>query len=364
MDNYMAKQIIMIVFLLFNIIGECKSQELIKLFLNESFEATDSLNASYIRVVKIENSRFYITEQNVKGETTHYGEYISVNPWVEDGITMHYIKPDQLYAKGSYQNVKLVGDWLYYNQDQTVDTVSYDLDNIKSITEDCSSINYKKRFNRKETMEIHSVVDSFNVFFENNFHLPARTRKNTLTFNANIHFLLEDDGLIQCLKINDIDDEDLITEIQRIVSKFSYVKKSKKPLIIDFDLMFDGRIFIKYESKDGSIVEEGYRDAYVIVEEMPSFDGKGHEHFEDFIAENITYPEQAGKYGIRGVVFVQFIVEKDGSVSNVRLIKGVDPLLDNEAIRVVKSSPKWEPGRQKGEPVRVVVNIPIMFSPR
>lgn len=364
MNNYRFKQVSLIVFILFIVIGECKSQEFIKLYLNDNFEATDSLNASYIREVKIENGRFYITEQNIKGQITHYGEYISVNPWVEDGKTMHFIQPDQLYAKGSYQNGKLAGDWLYFNQDQTVDTVSYDLVNIESITEDCSSINYTKRFNRRETLEIQSVVDSFTEFFENNFHLPARTRKNTLTFNVNIHFLLEDDGIIQCLKIKDIEDEDLITEIQRIVSKFSYVKKSKKPLIIDFDLMFDGRTFIKYESKDGSAVDEAYRDAYVIVEQMPSFDGKGYEHFVEFIAENITYPEQAGKYGIRGVVFVQFIVEKDGSVSNVRLIKGVDPLLDNEAIRVIKSSPKWEPGRQKGEPVRVVFNIPILFSTR
>ena len=97
-----------------------------------------------------------------------------------------------------------------------------------------------------------------------------------------------------------------------------------------------------------------------LVEEIPSFSG-GERALQQFLARTIRYPVEAQQNGIMGKVFAKYIVEPDGSISNVRIEKGVHPLLDAEAIRVVKLMPKWKPGRQKGEAVRVSYTVPINF---
>ena len=98
-----------------------------------------------------------------------------------------------------------------------------------------------------------------------------------------------------------------------------------------------------------------------VVEVMPQFPG-GQIAMMKYIMENIKYPEQAMKEGIQGRVAVRFIVEKDGSISDVKPILSVHPLLNKEAVRVVESMPKWTPGKQNGKPVRVRFNVPVMFK--
>ena len=100
---------------------------------------------------------------------------------------------------------------------------------------------------------------------------------------------------------------------------------------------------------------------YDVVEVMPQFPG-GQTAMLKYIMENIKYPKQIMEEGIQGRVTVSFIVEKDGRVSNVRLLRSVQPALDKEAIRVVKSMPKWTPGKHNGKPVRVRFNLPVMFK--
>ena len=98
-----------------------------------------------------------------------------------------------------------------------------------------------------------------------------------------------------------------------------------------------------------------------VVEVMPQFPG-GQIAMLKYLMENIKYPEQAMKEGIQGRVTVRFIVEKDGSISDVKPILSVHPLLNKEAVRVVESMPKWSPGKQNGKPVRVRFNVPVMFK--
>lgn len=98
-----------------------------------------------------------------------------------------------------------------------------------------------------------------------------------------------------------------------------------------------------------------------VVEVMPQFPG-GQIAMLQYLMKNIKYPEQAMKEGIQGRVAVRFIVEKDGSISDVKPILSVHPLLNKEAVRVVKSMPKWTPGKQNGKPVRVRFNLPVMFK--
>lgn len=98
-----------------------------------------------------------------------------------------------------------------------------------------------------------------------------------------------------------------------------------------------------------------------VVEVMPQFPG-GQIAMLQYIMKNIKYPEQAMKEGIQGRVAVRFIVEKDGSISDVKPILSVHPLLNKEAVRVVESMPKWTPGKHNGKPVRVRFNLPVMFK--
>ena len=83
---------------------------------------------------------------------------------------------------------------------------------------------------------------------------------------------------------------------------------------------------------------------------------------QKWIAKNVKYPMIAQENNIQGKVFVQFVIEKDGSVSDVKVARSVDPSLDKEAIRVVKAMPKWKPGKQRGKPVRVSYTVPINFQ--
>lgn len=98
-----------------------------------------------------------------------------------------------------------------------------------------------------------------------------------------------------------------------------------------------------------------------VVEVMPQYPG-GQIAMLKYLMENIKYPEQAMKEGIQGRVTVRFIVEKDGSISDVKPVLSVHPLLNKEAVRVVESMPKWTPGKQNGKPVRVRFNVPVMFK--
>jgi TonB family protein len=113
----------------------------------------------------------------------------------------------------------------------------------------------------------------------------------------------------------------------------------------------------------GQTVKEqaGKEPVYEKVDKMPLFNGKDAGEFALWIGKQIKYPEEALKKKIIGNVTVSFIVEKDGTVSNVKVVKGV-PELDGEAVRVVKSSPKWTPGVKDNSPVRVSFIIPINFK--
>lgn len=100
---------------------------------------------------------------------------------------------------------------------------------------------------------------------------------------------------------------------------------------------------------------------YTYVDQMPDFPG-GEGGLKDFLATNIKYPEAAKNEGIQGKIYIQFVVDKDGSITEVKVAKGLSTELNNEAVRVVNTLPKWKPGKHKGEIVKVRIAIPIMFK--
>ena len=104
-------------------------------------------------------------------------------------------------------------------------------------------------------------------------------------------------------------------------------------------------------------------NAYDVVEQMPSFPG-GFQKLHEFIKGNLHYPKECADSGIQGRVVVAFIVERNGKLSSMRVVKSVNPTLDKEALRIVNLMPNWIPGKQNGRTVRVKYIMPVTFRPK
>jgi TonB family protein len=128
----------------------------------------------------------------------------------------------------------------------------------------------------------------------------------------------------------------------------------------------DSTIYV-YRKVNGNVIREelmevfGKGQVFTIVEEMPSYPG-GENARNRFLAENIFYPKTATNYGIQGTVYVQFILDRNGSVTEAKISRGIGGGCDEEALRVVNMMPKWIPGRQNGKTVRVMFIMPIYFK--
>ncbi|MCF8379180.1 MAG: energy transducer TonB [Bacteroidales bacterium] len=107
--------------------------------------------------------------------------------------------------------------------------------------------------------------------------------------------------------------------------------------------------------------EQEEAQIFTVVESMPGFPG-GDEARMKYLYDNIEYPQMARESGIQGRVFVTFVVERDGHITDVRVLRGIGGGCDEEAIRVIKNMPNWVPGKQRGKPVRVQFNMPILFK--
>ena len=116
------------------------------------------------------------------------------------------------------------------------------------------------------------------------------------------------------------------------------------------------------EVKEEVVEEEAI--PFQLVEEKPSFQGGDANQFSKWVNSRLVYPEIAKENGVQGRVTLQFTVEKDGSVTKVKVLRGVDPSLDKEAMRVVSMSPKWKPGKQRDRAVPVTYTFPVIFQLR
>lgn len=142
-------------------------------------------------------------------------------------------------------------------------------------------------------------------------------------------------------------------------------------MIVEDDVEIEDELIIEDAEADQNMVieiiefeeeeEVAEEEVFFIVEDMPSFQGKGQEGFRSWIAKNLRYPEIAAENGISGKVYVQFAVNSKGEVVDAVVVRGVDPALDKEASRVVMESPKWSPGKQRGKAVKVQFTFPINF---
>ena len=128
----------------------------------------------------------------------------------------------------------------------------------------------------------------------------------------------------------------------------------KPVLIVSNEVDID--LIIEVEEEPDPVVET----IFDVVEEVPEFVG-GIEKLYEYLGNNINYPEQAKDFSIQGKVFVQFVVWKDGTIKDVKVVKGVHKLLNNEALRVINNMPNWKPGKQRGVNVNARFTLPIKF---
>ena len=152
-------------------------------------------------------------------------------------------------------------------------------------------------------------------------------------------------------------------------------KQIVKINVVDDAIQVDDDFEINVEADENTEVQEYVAPAksmeeeesaeemqiFMVVESMPEYPG-GEAALYKYLAENIKYPQMAKESGIQGRVFVTFVVERDGRVTDVRVLRGIGGGCDEEAIRVVESMPKWTPGKQRGKSVRVQYNLPVKFT--
>ncbi len=156
---------------------------------------------------------------------------------------------------------------------------------------------------------------------------PPTPIKQTITVVSDIINIVKDDVVIQEeIDFNEFNEDDILVE--------------------DADV------------SEGEYVEDV---PFMIVEQMPGFQGGDVGKFRNWVQGQMVYPAIAQENGIQGTVNISFVIEKDGSLSNIVVLKSPDPSLSDEAIRVLKKSPKWTPGKQRGAPARVKFNIPLVF---
>ena len=152
---------------------------------------------------------------------------------------------------------------------------------------------------------------------------------------------------------------------------------SDKIDIVDDDIKLDDDMFINLEDDNSGVEIMDYKEAEVVeeeveeeaipfqlVEQKPSFNGGDANEFSKWVNSRLVYPEIAKENGVQGRVTLQFTVEADGRVTNVKVLRGVDESLDKEAVRVVSSSPKWKPGKQRDRAVKVTYTFPVIFQLR
>ena len=183
---------------------------------------------------------------------------------------------------------------------------------------------------------------------------PQEAAAKNISGWARMTYTVETDGSVSQIKPSSDTDPLFAAELTRVMESSP---RWKSPANKDANEPFTSEILIRFELP--GTVSNGI--VYIMVDEMPKFPGGDAALFE-FLYKTIQYPAQAKDNGIHGKVILRFIVTSEGNVENVTVVRDVDPLLDNEAVRVMRLCPKWEPGKMKGKPVNIYYSVPISFA--
>ena len=195
-------------------------------------------------------------------------------------------------------------------------------------------------------------------YITHNVHYPQAEKAQGIQGKVFVGFIVEKDGSISNVEVKRGIGEECDAEAVRVVEnmpKWIPGKQNGEPVRVSFMLPINYKIV---EQPQAPSADTAQRE---VVERMPTFPG-GEEALMNFLRKNIRYPQYAVDQGISGRVFVRFVVEPDGTVSNIEILRGIGGGCDEEAVRVVKMMPNWIPGEAFGKKVRVTYTLPINFS--
>ena len=224
----------------------------------------------------------------------------------------------------------------------------------------------------KPTFSGKDAETGFREYIKENTLYPVKAQENGITGRVYVDFTINTDGSVSDARLLRGVDPQLDNEALRVISaspKWTPGKqkgklvKVKYQFPVNFQLNNPSSPSNTSPEKVKAITKDEETMLFANVDEKPTFNGKDAETgFREYLINIVIYPPVAHDNGISGKVYVEFTIDTDGSVNDVKLLRGVDPLLDNEAIRVIKSSPKWTPGKQKGKPVKVKYQFPVNFQ--
>ena len=283
-------------------------------------------SADFIRIVREPDSGtvlYNVFEYYLNGNQKMIGKSSTINPITLEGTSASFYPNKKRKQVANYEKGYMLGVvYDYYQNGKLYRSIEY-VDNKNRNSQPGSM--------GKEEI-VHSVYDSSGV----------ETVKE-----GNGHYPVYDDDHKNVLEEGDVKD-----------GKRTGIWKgtSNKGKISFTEEYADGK-FIKGTSTD----ENGNTKNYAAKEALPTFKG-GEKGFGNYLSNNLRYPPDSRERGIQGRVLIGFVVETDGSLTNIRILKGVHPNLDTEALRVFKQSPKWNPGTQHGVPVKVNYAMPLNFS--
>lgn len=327
----------------------------------------------YKEVKELENGTYELKAFSNDSLPLFKGILSSVDPDIREGKYYFVDAKGRIKAVGQYNDDFPVGVWTYYD---TLMQVSHIADYnpvwkyfnsgesilvLDSVSQDRLRPNQKTEMSEKGTFDyvdqmptFHDVEleGSFDKYLINSLIHPAYSDALDFQGYVEIAFVLDSKGKIRAPEVISSTPSDVNLEAMRILLESSgwepgYMRKVPVNVNLICRVQF---------------VDPDKADRFYIVEEMPRFMGMEPAYgFRKFIATNLRYPEQAAESGASGRVIIQFTVMPDGSVQEIVIVRSVHPLLDQEAIRVVESSPKWTPGKLRGKNVAVMFTYPINF---
>jgi TonB family protein len=201
-------------------------------------------------------------------------------------------------------------------------------------------------------------------FITDNIVYPQIAKEKGIEGTVYVKFVVEMDGSITNVEVLRGVSTELDKEAVRVVSimpKWKPGTLRRKPVRTQFNMPVKFSLKTSEEPPVQNPSKSDQDDVFVFVEVQAEFPGGEEARFK-FLQQNIIYPEIAKEQNEKGTVYLKFVIEKDGSITNVTIMRGVSPSIDAEAIRVIQMMPKWKPATQRGKEVRVWFNLPIKFD--
>lgn len=328
----MKKIALVVAFIGFSALVNAQKKQNVYLFKNNGKQVSLQDSADYIRVIEEADSGevyFKLREYYTNGKIKTAGSVSKFEPGlIYEGQFATYNDKGDKQTIFNYIANKPVGKGYYFFPNGKINKI-VDFDGAKS-----NSIGFEgqNRFNQPSKLDYYADSLGNVLVKEGNGHFKAVVKIGS------------DEQMEEGDYVNG--EKDGVWTGTNTSRNYSYKEKYLKGKLLSGESIKDGQTFL-----------------YAVVDEFPTYK-PGITAFYEYLRRVVRYPADAQSRNISGTVLLSFVVEKDGKVSDVVVTRGVYPSIDEEALRVMRSSPKWNPGKQRGVPVRVKYNVPISFSLR